>query len=208
MRVWLVVGVVSVLSTGCLTTNPARGTKATGETLSVVDEVGWHSHRQGGRFVDEQDFYAIASDQSAVNAIRKKRRTLVFEQYVDNAIGLGGIAGIVSGGGLMAAGIVWVVAAGPIGLIALLPGALLMTASIVAVPMGFVAANKAAARMDDPVMSSSRAHSAADAYNGRTKKKKKGRVRTIARCVRHGRTPDSDRPRVCRREGVGVRDRV
>jgi hypothetical protein len=78
-----------------------------------------------------------------------------------------GIGGIVVGAGVMAGGIVWTTIAGPIGLVALLPGVGLMMGSIVAVPLAYVYADDAATFMSRPMLPKSRASAAANRYNKR-----------------------------------------
>jgi len=163
-RVLVVVAVVAVAGTGCLTTNPARGVKATGEYLSVTDAGGF---RQGERAIDEQDFYRIAGDTQAVGAVRQRRLNLVAEQMAWQAAGLAGIGGLVLGAGVMAGGIVWTTVSGPIGLVALLPGVGLFMTSLVLVPLAYVWAADAADAMIAPTFSIQRARTAADRYNRR-----------------------------------------
>jgi hypothetical protein len=159
----LVVG-VGAGGTGCLTTNPARGAKATGEYLSVTEHGGF---RQGGQAIDEQDFYRIAGDSLAVAAVRHRRLNLVAEQMAWQAAGLAGIGGLVLGAGVMAGGIVWTTASGPIGLVALLPGVGLFMTSLVLVPLAYVWAADAADAMTAPTFNVQRARTAADRYNRR-----------------------------------------
>jgi hypothetical protein len=170
MSVWsrLVVVIVVVLvgggGAGCLTTNPARGVKATGESLSVTGSGGF---RQGGQAIDEQDFYKIAGDTQAVAAVRQRRLNLVAEQMAWQATGLAGIGGLVLGAGVMAGGIVWTTTSGPIGLVALLPGVGLFMTSLVLVPLAYVWAADAADAMHAPTFTVERARAAADRYNRR-----------------------------------------
>jgi hypothetical protein len=160
----LVVVVVAGGSGACLTTNPARGARATGEYLSVADN---GALRQGGQLLDEQDFYRIAGDKSAAAAVRTKRMNLVAEQVAWQGVGLASIGGLVLGAGVMAGGIVWVSASGPIGLIALLPGVGLFMTNLVLVPLAYVWAADAADAMYQPVFGRDRARAAAERYNRR-----------------------------------------
>jgi hypothetical protein len=78
---------------------------------------------------------------------RLAHNAVVLRDGVYDAVGAGSIAAIVVAGGLLAGGIVWTTTSGPIGLIAVIPGAVLLMASIVAVPLAFVAARDAGAQM-------------------------------------------------------------
>ncbi len=152
-------------SAACLTANPAMHQRATGEAL-VVDSRGYL--RQGRAAVDEQDFYEIAGDAAAVQAVRGRRaKIFAAELATQLGVGYGGVAGAVVGGGALAGGIVWTVIDGPIGLIGLIPGALLLTASIVAIPLGFAYAADIGDEMYDPVLPGARAEAAARRYNQR-----------------------------------------
>jgi hypothetical protein len=163
-RVLVIVAIGAVVATGCLTTNPARGVKATGEHLFVTAHGGF---RQGDRAIDEQDFYRIAGDTQAVAAVRQRRLNLVAEQMAWQAAGLAGIGGLVVGAGVMAGGIVWTTVSGPIGLVALLPGVGLFTTSLVLVPLAYVWAADAADAMGAPTFSVERARTVAERYNRR-----------------------------------------
>lgn len=89
------------------------------------------------------------------------------EAHLD-AAGAGGIGGIVVGGGALAGGIVWTVDQGPIGLLLLIPGALLLTGSIVAVPVGYAMAASAADELTgEYVLPPERAKAAAKRHNNR-----------------------------------------
>lgn len=164
----LVAALVVIVSTGggsgCLTTSPAGGARATGEHLSVADNGGF---RQGNAAIDEQDFYKIAGDRAAVASVRTRRMNLVAEQVVWQALGLAGVGGMLVGGGVMAGGIVWVSTSGPIGLIALLPGVGLFMTSLVMVPLAYSWAADAADAMHRPTFGQDRARTAADRYNRR-----------------------------------------
>ena len=159
--------VVVVNGAGCLAANPAYGLRPSGEPLSVVGSGQNIGFRQGSRPIDEQDFYSIAGDGGAADTIRNRRRSLVVEQMAWQAVGLAGIGGIVVGAGVMAGGIVWTTVAGPIGLVALLPGVGLMMGSIVAVHLAYVYADDAASFMSRPMLPKSRATAAANRYNKR-----------------------------------------
>ena len=148
--------VVVVNGAGCLAANPAYGLRPSGEPLSVVGSGQNIGFRQGSRPIDEQDFYSIAGDGGAADTIRNRRRSLVVEQMAWQAVGLAGIGGIV-----------WTTVAGPIGLVALLPGVGLMMGSIVAVPLAYVYADDAASFMSRPMLPKSRATAAANRYNKR-----------------------------------------
>ncbi len=172
--------VSAVGASGCLTTNPANNIRATGEALSV--EGG--RFRQGGTPIDEQDFYAIAGDKSAVATIRQQRASLTVEQIAWQATGLAGIVGIGADGGVMAAGIVITSEYGPIGLTALLPGVFFMTGSIVLVPLAYVWAAEAADAMYVQVTPTARAQKAADRYNDHRRKPSSSKRRRRQRVLR------------------------
>jgi hypothetical protein len=163
---WRVVVVCFVVVGGnaCLTTNPARGVKASGAPLSVTGAGGF---RQGDQAIDEQDFYRIAGDTEAVAAVRQRRLNLVAEQMAWQATGLAGIGGLVLGAGVTAGGIVWTTTSGPIGLIGLLPGVGLFMSSLVLVPLAYAWAADAADAMTAPTFSIQRARAAAERYNRR-----------------------------------------
>ncbi len=163
----VVVVAVAMVDVGCLTTNPAASAYPTGEELTVTSRGDDFGFTQGSRPIDEQDFYHVAGDDDAVATIRQRRRVLVGDQLAWQAVGLASIGGIVVGGGVMAGGIVWTSESGPVGLLALLPGVGLLMGSVIAVPLAYVYADDAAGMMSSPVLSRSRAVSAAKRYNQR-----------------------------------------
>ncbi|HEY4224049.1 MAG TPA: hypothetical protein VGO62_21990 [Myxococcota bacterium] len=150
---------------GCLTTNPAGLSRTTGEALSVDSHTDPPRLRQGSSAIDEQDFYEIAGDAASVQMIRAHRQAIVWKQAGAQLGGYAGIGGIVVGGGALAGGIVWTVQDGPIGLVALLPGALIVTGSIIAIPVGFASAADYADMESEPLLPSGRALAAAKRYN-------------------------------------------
>lgn len=148
---------------GCLSLNPARHPRPSDAELRVD---GGRFY-QGGTQLDEQDFYEVAGDKNAVRTIRNHRTALIGEQLGGQAAGAGGIGGVVVGGAGLAGGIVWTVQDGPIGLVMLIPSALLLTGSIVAIPVGYVAAAEAADELEsgEPLLPLSRAKDAARRRN-------------------------------------------
>jgi hypothetical protein len=156
---------VVLLGSGCLTLNPANQVRANGEALRVDDD---GALRQGNSEIDEQDFYAIAGDKKALAQVRNHRFDLITTQIAGQVAGAAGIGGIVIGGGTLAGGIVWTADQGPIGLLLLIPGALVLTGSIIAVPVGYaMAANAADELTTEYVLPRERASAAAKRYNAR-----------------------------------------
>ncbi len=167
MRLVVLAGVLVTLAfaNGCLTLNPANQVRANGQPLGVDDD---GALRQGNSELDEQDFYAISGDKRALQEVRNHRFDLITTQIAGQVAGAAGIGGIAIGGGTLAGGIVWTVDQGPIGLLLLLPGALVLTGSIIAVPVGYaMAANAADELTGDYVLPQERARAAAKRYNSR-----------------------------------------
>lgn len=167
----LPLALVALTAGGCLTLNPANQTKATGAPLVVDARGGSYRLLQGRSPIDEQDFYGIAGDGAAQREVRATRNDLVASQIAGQSAGAGGIGAALAGGGALAGGIVWTAQDGPIGLVLLLPGALLLTAGVVAIPVGYAMAASAADELwqasSSPLLPQQRAEAAASRYNRR-----------------------------------------
>lgn len=120
---------------------------------------------QGRTAIDEQDFYALAGDKQAVRVIEDHRAALVAAQVSGQAVGYAGIAGTLLGAGALGAGVAWRDENKLVGLPLIIPGAVLMMVSFVAIPLGFGDAADAADAMSRPILPHGRALDAADQYN-------------------------------------------
>lgn len=156
---------VGTSATGCLTLAGSGYASDTGDMLSSPAHGAF---RQGRTPIDEEDFYTIAGDDHAVAVVRAQREGLVAEQIGWQLVGYGAIPMMFAGIGGLSAGIALLDEdIDGLGAGVLVAGTLVMVASFVAIPLGFVFASDAADAMSDPVLPHGRALDAAGRYNER-----------------------------------------
>jgi hypothetical protein len=163
---------MAVLGAGCLTLNPAQGTRANGDALTTPRP---GQYLQGRTPVDAEDFYAIAGDKDAVRRVRNHRAALVGTQMAWLSVGAVSIPATLAAGGDLAAGIVVMDDNRGAGIGLVIGSALLMTAGIVGIPLGFALAAQAGNEMWRPVLPHGRAQDAAERYNSGDEQRKRRR---------------------------------
>lgn len=162
--VFVAMSFVGTWATGCLTLAASGYASDTGDPLSSPRHGAF---RQGRTPIDEEEFYAIAGDDHAVAIVRAQREGLVAEQIGWQIVGYGAIPVMLAGIGGLAGGIALLDEdIDGLGAGVLVAGTLVMVASFIAIPLGFVFAEDAAEAMSDPVLPHGRALDAADRYNG------------------------------------------
>ncbi len=159
----LAIALVGVGASGCLTVAGSGLNDATGDSLAAPAPGDF---RQGRSRIDEEDFYRIAGDARAVEAIRQHRAGLVNEQIWLQVLAYSGIPAIVASSVALGGGIVMLSEYdNDLGIALVVPGALLLMGSIAAIPLGLVYAEEAGEEMLYPVLPHERALDAADRYN-------------------------------------------